>query len=152
MGNTRSFTNKFNALHKNMGMQLNDKGYFESPKKKKNKYNNRKTVVDGIKFDSSGESERYEELKLLQKNKIIQNLERQKSFELQPHFEYNGKMERSIVYKADFYYYNNELGQIVVEEFKGMETETFKIKRKMLLKNVIIPNNYCYLQTGTKFR
>lgn len=31
-----------------------------------NKYNNRKTTVDGIKFDSIREAERYQELKLLE--------------------------------------------------------------------------------------
>lgn len=31
-----------------------------------NKYNNHKTIVDGIKFDSIREAERYQELKLLE--------------------------------------------------------------------------------------
>lgn len=40
-----------------------------------NKYNNRKTTVDGIKFDSIREAERYQELKLLEEAGEISHLE-----------------------------------------------------------------------------
>jgi hypothetical protein len=143
----KKYATNFLKVHSALGMQV-----INGKLIKKSKYNNKKTTVDNIKFDSQGESERYLELKQDLKDRKIQNLERQKSIELQPHFKYKGKMERAINYIADFYYYDNEKGQIVIEEFKGMETDTFKLKRKMLLKNVVIPNNYYYLQTGTKFR
>ena len=49
-----------------------------------NKYRNIKTEVDGIKFDSKREAQRYQELKLLEKGGVISNLELQPKFELLP--------------------------------------------------------------------
>ena len=93
------------------------------------KYNNKKTVVDGIKFDSIGESRRYKELKLLEKAKVISHLELQPKFELQPRFKKNGKTYRPITYIADFRYEEN--GKMIVEDFKGMRTNIVKLKLKM---------------------
>ncbi len=47
-----------------------------------NKYRNRKTVVDNIKFDSVLEANRYRELMLLQRAKEISNLKLQVPFVL----------------------------------------------------------------------
>lgn len=96
----------------------------------KNKYNATKTTVDGIKFDSIGESRRYSELKLLERAGAISELELQPRFELQPSFKKNGKTIRAITYTADFKYINNK-GKIVIEDFKGFETRDFKIRKKM---------------------
>lgn len=115
--------------------------------KKSSKYHSQKTEIDGIVFDSKGEAKRYQELKLLQKNRIITSLELQKRIELQPSFTYNGKTERAINYVADFYYYDNEKGTIVIEDFKGFKTPEYLIKRKMLIKNVCIPNGYEFLES-----
>ena len=95
------------------------------------KYKNKKVVIDGYKFDSKKEAIRYEQLKLLKKARLIKNLELQKTFELQPSFKKNGKTYRKITYKADFYYYDNQLKKYVVEDTKGFRTETYKIKKKM---------------------
>ena len=43
----------------------------------RNKYGNKKTVVDGITFDSRKEAKRYQELKLLEKAGEIKDLRRQ---------------------------------------------------------------------------
>lgn len=94
-----------------------------------NKYRNRKTVVDDIKFDSVLESNRYRELMLLQRAKEISNLRLQVPFLLQEGFKKNGKTHRKIEYIADFVYEEN--GQTIVEDTKGMKTETFKIKQKL---------------------
>lgn len=94
-----------------------------------NKYRNRKIVVDNIKFDSILEANRYQELKLLQKAKQISNLRLQVPFLLQEGFKKNGKTHRKIEYIADFVYEEN--GQTIVEDTKGMKTETFKIKQKL---------------------
>ena len=51
-----------------------------------NKYFNKKVIVDGIKFDSKKEANRFNELKLLKKAGIIKELELQKVFELQPKY------------------------------------------------------------------
>ena len=94
-----------------------------------NKYKNRKIVVDNIKFESNLEATRYKELKLLQRAKQISNLRLQVPFLLQEGFKKNGKTHREIKYIADFVYEEN--GQTVVEDTKGMKTETFKIKQKL---------------------
>lgn len=94
-----------------------------------NKYKNKKIVVDNIKFDSVLEANRYQELKLLQRAKQISNLRLQVPFLLQEGFKKNGKTHRKIEYIADFVYEEN--GQTIVEDTKGMKTETFKIKQKL---------------------
>jgi hypothetical protein len=94
-----------------------------------NKYKNRKIVVDNIKFESNLEATRYKELKLLQRAKQISKLRLQVPFLLQEGFKKNGKTHRKIEYIADFVYEEN--GQTIVEDTKGMKTETFKIKQKL---------------------
>jgi len=96
------------------------------------KYRAVKTVVDGHTFDSKREAERYMELKLLVKAGLIKNLDLQPSFPLQDGFTCKGKKYRPIIYKADFGYIEN--GEYVVEDVKGMETDVFKLKRKMFIK------------------
>jgi hypothetical protein len=113
------------------------------------KYGNRKTVVDGIEFDSAKEARRYCELKLLQRAGQIEQLELQKEFELIPaqyetyaRYGKTGKrlqdgkrcIEKSCVYRADFAYKKN--GQLVVEDTKSKATKTkdYIIKRKLMLE------------------
>jgi hypothetical protein len=91
------------------------------------KYNNRKTVVFGITFDSKKEALRYKELKLLEDSNIIMNLARQVPFELVP--KQNG--ERAVKYIADFVYINVQTGETIVEDVKGFKTDVYKIKRKL---------------------
>ena len=97
------------------------------------KYNSRKTVIDGITFDSKKEAKRYVELKKKQEEGEITDLRLQVPFELVPSFtiEIDGKKRkrRNIRYIADFTYYEN--GQKVVEDVKGRKTEIKKIKKKL---------------------
>lgn len=97
-----------------------------------NKYRNHKTMLDGIRFDSKREAERYAELKLQEQCGIISDLTLQPKFKLQDGFKYNGKTEKAITYIADFMY-TDEDGKTVVEDVKGVETKEFKIKRKLFL-------------------
>src|SRR5574344_1314908 len=53
-------------------------------RKRSMKYRSKRTVVDGITFDSKKEANRYCELKLLEKSGEIKNLELQKKFVLIP--------------------------------------------------------------------
>lgn len=99
-----------------------------------NKYNNHKTIVDGIKFDSIREAERYQELKLLEEAGEISHLELQPVVVLQDKFIYQGKTIRAITYRADFAYFDRTVNMCVIEDAKGMETDVFKIKKKMFLK------------------
>jgi hypothetical protein len=99
------------------------------------KFNNRKTVIDGITFDSLAESNRYQELKMLEQAGEIWNLKAHPRFLLQEAFTYQGKTERAIYYEADFMYM--EADACIVEDVKGgkaTQTDLFKVKRKLFLK------------------
>ena len=97
------------------------------------KYGNRKTVVDGIVFDSKREATRYAELKLLQRAGEIFDLQRQVPFTLIPKQTRDGKViERPCVYKADFVYKEKD-GTEVVEDVKGVCTKEYRIKKKLML-------------------
>ena len=116
---------------------------------KRSKYGNRKTVVNGIEFDSRKEAVRYQELRLLERAGKISGLRLQEKFILIPSQreasteEYKsgpqkgrrkpGKLlEKECSYIADFCY--TEDGEIVVEDTKGFRTEAYKIKRKLMLE------------------
>lgn len=97
------------------------------------KYRAQKTVVDGIKFDSKREAERYCELKLLEKAKEIRNLELQPRFLLQDKFvDKYGKTHRKIEYVADFMYVDKN-NKKIVEDVKGVMTDVYKLKKKLFL-------------------
>lgn len=98
-----------------------------------NKYNAKKTVVDGIKFDSRKEAKRYVELKEMEKKGLIKGLQLQVPFELVPSFttmiDGKQKKRRNIRYIADFVYYED--GKKVVEDVKGRKTDIYKLKKKL---------------------
>jgi len=96
---------------------------------KMSKYNAIKTTVDGITFDSRKEASRYTELKLLSQAGEIRELRRQVPFELIPK---RGKL-RAIRYVADFVYADNH-GNDIVEDVKGMKTQVYKLKKRMMLE------------------
>lgn len=109
----------------------------------KNKYKNKKVVVDGITFDSKKEARRYSDLKLLEQSGEIHDLERQVKFILIPaqrEPDTKGKrggikkgklLERECSYYADFVYYIADM--LIVEDTKGMRTPEYIIKRKLML-------------------
>jgi hypothetical protein len=91
------------------------------------KYKNVKTIVDGIAFDSKKEGARHGELQLLAKAGAIQDLRLQMPFELIP----KQAGERAVRYIADFVYMEN--GKMIVEDVKGVKTDVYKIKKKLML-------------------
>ena len=114
----------------------------------RSKYGARKTVVDGITFDSKKEAARYRELKLLEDAGEIEKLKMQVAFELvpalyeQPTERYTkgarkgkwkkGKcIERAVTYYADFVYYDLNKDKWIAEDVKGMRTKEYIIKRKL---------------------
>ena len=101
-------------------------------KKRNHKYNAKPTEIDGIRFDSKREAQRYQELKMLTAAGEIHSLQLQPRFELQPSFKRNGKTVRAIHYVADFQYVTQN-GRHVVEDTKGMATAVFKLKKKLFL-------------------
>lgn len=109
---------------------LNQKVFEEVEKpKKKSKYNNTKTEVDGIVFDSVKEANRYKELRLLLKIGEIGLLKRQVEYEL----NLGGK--NSIKYVADFVYVISKTGQKIVEDVKSEITKklpVYRMKKKLM--------------------
>lgn len=100
-----------------------------------NKYRNRKVTVCGEKFDSMKEANRWGELKLLQRGGKISGLERQVKFVLIPSQKAGRKtVERECAYIADFVYTDTATGEKVVEDTKGFRTDTYIVKRKLLLE------------------
>ena len=103
----------------------------------KTKYGNRRCSMDGFTFDSVKEMNHYADLKYLQLTGVISGLELQKPFVLQEAFrDLNGKWQREIRYIADFYYYDNEKKEWVIEDVKSSATKynsVYKIKKKMML-------------------
>lgn len=98
------------------------------------KYRSRKTVVDGITFDSKLEAKRYTELMLMQKAKKIRDLKLQVRYTLIPSQKLNNRVvERAINYVADFVYTDSETGETVIEDTKGIKTKDYIMKRKMML-------------------
>lgn len=96
------------------------------------KYHAKKVTIDGHTFDSTKEADRYCELKLLEKAKVISGLEIQPEYMLQEPFSCDGGWEKAITYRADFRYKEN--GKTIVEDVKGFKTDVYKIKRKLFLK------------------
>lgn len=94
---------------------------------RKNKYHAIKTEVDGIIFDSKKEAKRYGELKLLQRAGEISDLELQVPYILIKKSKYG----RDIKYIADFVY-KDKNGKVVVEDNKGVRTDVYKLKRRLM--------------------
>lgn len=90
------------------------------------KYRNTPTVIDGIRFDSKGEARRFQDLKLLERGGVLANVERQVSFRL----EVNGVL--IAFYRADFVYTDKTLGRRIVEDFKGVRTDVYRLKKALM--------------------
>ena len=103
-------------------------------KRRRGKYNARKTTLDGRTFDSAAEARAYAQLQIMQANGEISDLRLQPKFELQPSFtDAHGKRQRAITYTADFAYMQD--GVMVVIDVKGgkaTQTQVFRVKWKML--------------------
>jgi len=115
--------------------------------------NAQKTAVDDHTFPSIMEAHRYNELKLLMQAGIVKEIELQPAFSLLPTFwrcpdcgiifgsaelkkgrcrDCGKKLPatKGIIYRADFRVTYAD-GHQEIEDVKGMETEIFKLKRKM---------------------
>jgi hypothetical protein len=90
------------------------------------KYGNIPTRVNGVFFASKREARRYQELLLLERAGVIRDLETQPVFDL----DVNGV--RICRYLADFRYYDTERNALVVEDSKGVRTETYKLKARLM--------------------
>lgn len=127
-------------------------------KPKRSKYGNRKTETDGIKFDSKKEARRYEELMLAMERGVIYDLRLQEDFTLQEAYTTaEGERIQAIRYRADFTYRVHEQHELifwasqedmefwmsldegtkVVEDVKGMRTDVYKMKKKLMAEKGI---------------
>jgi hypothetical protein len=98
------------------------------------KYRNKKTVLDGITFDSMREANRWRELCLLQKAGHIRDLERQVSFELAPGVKFAGakRAQPPLRLIVDFRYTDLKACAVILEDAKGIETQVSRVKRHLL--------------------
>jgi hypothetical protein len=90
------------------------------------KFHNVPKRVDGILFHSGKEARRYVELRGMERAGIIRDLELQPRYRL----EFNG--ERICDYIADFRYHDNERRADIVEDVKGVRTEVYKLKKRLM--------------------
>ncbi len=94
--------------------------------KKKSKFRNVRTARDGLKFDSKAEANRYTDLKARQEAGEIRDLIHHKAY----HLTIGGELVCK--YEADFVYYDIQRGVQVVEDVKGVVTEVFRIKARLM--------------------
>jgi hypothetical protein len=106
----------------------------------RNKYGNRKTKG----FDSAKEWRRNQELEIMQRAGEISELKRQVPFTLMPSYTISDETTkqgfrtvREIRYIADFTY-RLKNGKRIIEDVKGMQTDVFKIKRKLLERKIAL--------------
>lgn len=92
-------------------------------KPKKNKYGNVRKVVDGLKFDSTREADRFGILMMRYKAREISK----------PIVHYVFQLV-GCTYECDFMYLDYEKKQFVVEDSKGCRTDEYKIKAKQMLE------------------
>lgn len=119
-----------------MAVRFSEKEYRElvggKEPSRHNKYRNQKVTLDGITFDSARERDRYAELKLLLRSGSITDLKLQPVFELVPAIREDGKLvQRAVTYRADFSYRQD--GELVVEDAKGVRTDVYVLKRKLMM-------------------
>ena len=88
------------------------------------KYRNRKTTIDGKRFDSTAEARRYGELLALQRAGEITDLA------LQPKFNIYLNDVHICDYYADFAY--SQKGRYIVEDVKGVRTDVYRLKKRLV--------------------
>ena len=114
----------------------------------------KKTVIDGIVFDSKTEAEYYEYLTQLNKAGKIYRLRCHPVYILQDPVERHGKKYKAIKYIADFEYWSEEEQINVVVDVKGYAMEDAKLKRKLFAykypfyKLVWVAKSIKYSKTG----
>jgi hypothetical protein len=103
------------------------RSYEEAIRLMRNKYRNKPTEVNGIRFDSQKEAKRYGELCLLYRAGDIRDLQRQYKFSC------DIGDDHICNYMADFVYFDVSKNRRVVEDVKGAPpTAVFKLKKKLV--------------------
>lgn len=111
-----------------------------SPKRKR-KYGNKKTAVDGIVFDSKKEAKYYSDLKKREMAGEIHGLTLQPEYPIKIHGEQvmsspngkgRGKHPRPLTYKADFSFFDFNQNRKRVIDVKGVRTDVFALKKALV--------------------
>lgn len=102
-------------------------------KKRGNKYGAKKTIVDGISFDSKAEATYWNQ------HKKHKGIKRQVKFVLMKPFRKYGKSFREVSYIADFVFYDDQGKILKVVDVKGMRTQMFNLKAKWLMSEYDMP-------------
>lgn len=94
-------------------------------RRRRSKYGNKKTIIDGITFASKKEAARYLVLKEQEEAGLISQLRLQVSHSL--------KVNKKLIcrYIADFVYVDAN-GQEIVEDVKGRITPVYALKKKLM--------------------
>ena len=104
--------------------------------RKKQKFGNKKVVLEGATFDSRKEARRYRELKILERVGEISELQTQYAFVLADSVKFKSEPRRkpALRYFADFVY--QAKGQLVVEDVKSVATrkkDSYRIKKHLMM-------------------
>ena len=91
----------------------------------RSKYNARKTVIDGVTFDSVGEANRWRQLKLLQRAGVIKGLG-------EPHPSFPIVVDGVAICSVEMDFAYSENGAAIAEDFKGVYTPMSRLKHKLL--------------------
>jgi len=91
------------------------------------KYGNKKVVIDGVTFDSGKEAGRYVELRMREKMRELVDLK------VHPRYPIVINGVKVCTYVADFSYYDMLAKCNPVEDTKGVRTQAFVIKKKLML-------------------
>lgn len=94
--------------------------------KRRHKYNAKPIIVDGIRFASKAEGRYYSALKLREKAGEVANVRMQEPFIL----SVNGKLITT--YRADFVFHDLKENRERVVDVKGVQTDVFRIKKKLM--------------------
>ncbi len=84
------------------------------------------TIIDSVRFASKREAARYNALKLLVLAKQIGSLE------LQPVYRCEVDGRHICDYRGDFRYVDLATGEVVLEDVKGMKTDVYRLKKKLV--------------------
>jgi hypothetical protein len=100
-----------------------------------NKYHAQMCTVDGIRFDSTKEARRYEELKVLAAAGVILALELQPEFSIIVLERWRDDGEQILCgrYRADFRYVDAQSGEVVIEDTKSGPTKTtaYRLRKRL---------------------
>jgi hypothetical protein len=100
----------------------------ETPRKPSKYHNKRTEAASGGTFASMREAAKADQLRMWEKIGAISDLEFQVKYELIP----KQKGESALSYVCDFKYRDTKDGRIHVLDSKGMRTDVYKIKKKLM--------------------